>query len=296
MTGIYKIISPTGRIYVGQSVDIKTRLYKYKTTLCKEQPRLFNSVKKYGWDNHNFSVIELCTIDELNNRERYWQDFYNVIGDNGLNCVLTKSDTKTGYTSEQTKKNMSLAQSGRKHRQETILKFRKIRKENPLTKEHKDKLLLANKRKLKNICGNQYNNLTATNTFKRIKRQTLWLFKCVCGKEKLIDKSSVISGNIKSCGCGIKKIKAPNIKGNRYSYLVATGNFKIKSTQEKSRKRNTLLMEFKCDCGTVKFTPLKGVMKGTTKSCGCYRGNENKIPLKNSTPHPIKPIAVERLK
>ena len=31
MTGIYKITSPTGRIYIGQSVDIYYRWNDYKT-------------------------------------------------------------------------------------------------------------------------------------------------------------------------------------------------------------------------------------------------------------------------
>lgn len=67
------------------------------------QPRLYSSFSKYGVENHKFSIIELCNINDLNNRERYWQDFYNVISKIGLNCILTKSDEKPKVISDETK-------------------------------------------------------------------------------------------------------------------------------------------------------------------------------------------------
>jgi group I intron endonuclease len=80
--GIYKITSPTNRIYIGQSTDVLNRT-KYYTNPngCKEQHKLYNSIKKYGWDAHTFEIIEECETTQLNERERYWQDFFNVIVD-----------------------------------------------------------------------------------------------------------------------------------------------------------------------------------------------------------------------
>jgi hypothetical protein len=43
----------------------------------------------------------------LNERERYWQDFYNVLSENGLNCRLTTSNDRSGKLSDETKKKMS---------------------------------------------------------------------------------------------------------------------------------------------------------------------------------------------
>jgi group I intron endonuclease len=88
MIGIYKITSPTGRIYIGQAVSIEKRKKSYEKSKCKGQTRLYASLVKYGFCEHLFEVIEECSIEELNTRERHWQDFYDVLGLKGLNCKL----------------------------------------------------------------------------------------------------------------------------------------------------------------------------------------------------------------
>lgn len=128
MIGIYKITSPTGRIYIGQSIDIIKRFNGYRLVKCKAQTRLYNSFNKYGYDNHKFEVIEECEVEKLNERERYWQEYYNVLGKKGLNCRITKDSDKSGYMSEETKKKMIESMIGRKHTDETKKKFSDIRK------------------------------------------------------------------------------------------------------------------------------------------------------------------------
>ena len=71
--GIYKITSPSGRIYIGQSIDIQKRWNQYKYNSCKSQTKLYNSLKKYGWENHKFEIIEECSKEELSNREKFWE-------------------------------------------------------------------------------------------------------------------------------------------------------------------------------------------------------------------------------
>lgn len=101
-SGIYKITSPTGRVYIGQSVDIKNRLRVYKSGHGYQfQPKLRRSCLKYGFDNHKFEIIEEVEAELLNDRERYWQDRYDVIN-SGLNCFLTKSSDKSGRVCKET--------------------------------------------------------------------------------------------------------------------------------------------------------------------------------------------------
>ena len=90
-TGIYSITSPSGKIYIGQSIDIKKRWQYYRTKRTNIQPKLQNSFNKYGVDKHLFEVIKLCSEDSLNFRERYWQEYYNVL-ERGLNVKLTPAD------------------------------------------------------------------------------------------------------------------------------------------------------------------------------------------------------------
>lgn len=114
MIGIYKINSPSGRIYVGQAIDIDRRFYEYSILHCKKQKRLYNSLMKYGVENHKFEIIEECLENELNIRERYWQEFHNVLDiKKGLNCVYVKNDEKSGQLSEEIKKKISIANKGK---------------------------------------------------------------------------------------------------------------------------------------------------------------------------------------
>ncbi len=112
MIGIYKITNVKGKVYVGQSIDLHKRFSDYKRLNCKYQRILYNSFIKYGIDNHIFEIIEECNIDELNSKERYWQEYYNCVGKYGLNCRFTKTNDKSGYMSDESKLLMSKSSKG----------------------------------------------------------------------------------------------------------------------------------------------------------------------------------------
>lgn len=115
MIGIYKITNPNGKIYIGQSVDIEIRLSNYKklSQSISEQPAIYNSLLKHGVENHIFEIIEECIIELLNERERFWQEYYDCVN-NGLNCKYTTTKDKTGHLSDETKNKISLSQKGKK--------------------------------------------------------------------------------------------------------------------------------------------------------------------------------------
>jgi group I intron endonuclease len=115
-SGIYKITSPSNKIYIGKSKNIKSRLNSYKKSdKVKTQVRLYNSFQKYGVENHIFEIIEECEVSDLYCRERYWQDFYDVLGSNGLNCILTACKEHPAKISEETRKKLSESSKGEKH-------------------------------------------------------------------------------------------------------------------------------------------------------------------------------------
>ena len=105
MIGIYKITSPSNKVYIGQSINIDRRFKNYKSiSQTKGQVMLHNSFKKYGVNNHTFEVVEECSVELLNERERYYQDFYNVLN-GGLNCLLTSTtDNIKVYSAESIEK------------------------------------------------------------------------------------------------------------------------------------------------------------------------------------------------
>ena len=131
MKGIYKITSPSGRVYIGQSINIERRFRYYKGIACKEQIKIYNSLLKYGVDAHIFEVLELCETEELNNRERHYQDLYDSVA-NGLNLLYVKSEHFNGGHSEESKKKISDSLKGR-----------------VFTEEHKYKIGLGNSRRIK---------------------------------------------------------------------------------------------------------------------------------------------------
>lgn len=105
MIGIYKIINPKGKIYIGQSVDIEDRKKQYKYLSKYSLGRkIKNSIKKYGWENHTHEIIEECSVEQLDEREIFWGTYYNVLGKNGLNLKLGEG---RGLVSEETKILMS---------------------------------------------------------------------------------------------------------------------------------------------------------------------------------------------
>jgi group I intron endonuclease len=102
--GIYKITSPSGRLYIGQSSDLSRRFAEYKKLQnCKPQTKLFSSFLKYGTENHTFEIIEECLEEDLNCKERFWQNYYDVLN-GGLNCVLQECGEVKAVLSEETRR------------------------------------------------------------------------------------------------------------------------------------------------------------------------------------------------
>ena len=116
MVGIYKITNPKNKVYIGQSIDIDARFYRYKKIEnCKVQTKIFNSLRKYGVENHIFEVVWLCNVSELNYFERKFQLKYNAIGQTGLNCKITGDDDRSGYASKEFKSKIGFNALGNKY-------------------------------------------------------------------------------------------------------------------------------------------------------------------------------------
>jgi len=127
MIGIYKITSPTDRVYIGQSVDIEDRWKDYHCLACKSQIKLYRSFIKYGVENHKFEIVTLCYEEQLNEFERDFQEAYDVL--NGLNCRLVETNDKSGKWSKDVINKMKNSQLGKKHSEETKSKLSLIVKE-----------------------------------------------------------------------------------------------------------------------------------------------------------------------
>lgn len=110
---IYKITNPSGKIYIGSTINIKDRIYRYKTNRVKNQIKISRSINKYGWENHLFEVIYECDASEKLFYENKFGIEYNVISKNGLNCSIPKGDDAYECMSLETKIKIGLAHKGK---------------------------------------------------------------------------------------------------------------------------------------------------------------------------------------
>lgn len=135
-SGIYMWTSPSGKSYIGQSVNLAVRKKLFCTFNHTYGGNKINCArKKY---NHkslwNYKVLEYCGVDKLDEREKYYIKLYNTVN-NGYNCESGGHENK--IVSDETKQKQSEAKKG---------------ENNPMygkhfTEEHKSKLSDAKKGK-----------------------------------------------------------------------------------------------------------------------------------------------------
>lgn len=89
--GIYKIENKiNGKCYIGQSVDILRRWRSHKTIAnnknheYKNHP-LYRAIQLYKIENFDFSIVEECLRENLDEREKYYIKKYNSFTPNGYN-------------------------------------------------------------------------------------------------------------------------------------------------------------------------------------------------------------------
>lgn len=115
MIGIYKITSPTGRIYIGQSWDIEKRFAVYKSSnSARHSDILDKSFKKYGVANHIFQIVTMfgkdATQEMLDNEEiKYIKMCRELMFD----MMNIRGGGKGGKHSEQSKLKMKEAKKGK---------------------------------------------------------------------------------------------------------------------------------------------------------------------------------------
>lgn len=107
MIGIYKITNLiNGKMYIGQSTNIKERWIKEKSSAFNSLSHTYNTVlsrafRKYGLENFSFEVIEECSATELNSKERYYIYLYNCLAPIGYNLTdggdCNRGVVKIGY-------------------------------------------------------------------------------------------------------------------------------------------------------------------------------------------------------
>ena len=90
---IYKVTSPSGKVYVGQTVhtlEERIKGHNKKSTNCTLLKR---AIDKYG-DEMVYEIIETVPHELLDERETYWIKELNSLAPNGYNCSTGGNNKK----------------------------------------------------------------------------------------------------------------------------------------------------------------------------------------------------------
>jgi len=127
-------------------------------------------------------------------------------------------------------------------------------------------------RRVNNKTGQVFGQLTVLSfagVDQKLKR-SMWLCQCECGKKATVMSIHLSIGSTKSCGC------------LRYNMYDKTGQVFGKLTVLSfagvgDRKKSMWLCQ--CECGNKATVMSTHLSRGSTKSCGCLRGNSVKDRL-----------------
>lgn len=111
---VYKIENRiTGKMYIGITKNgISGRYPGRSWKVSNARSRLVKkAMTKYGSDNFEINIIEECVVDLLEEKEKYYIDFYNSFTPNGYN--LTRGGEYNKIISDESKKRNSESNKGR---------------------------------------------------------------------------------------------------------------------------------------------------------------------------------------
>ena len=256
--GIYKITSPTGKIYIGQSINIKRRISEHKRIKPSNDTILAKSILKYGWDAHVCETIHECDESLLNDLEKYYIKLFNTFNtEHGMNLTEGGDYTKM---SEETKQKMKLSREnnnfwlGHKHSEESKAKMSESAKGN------KNNLGTYYSEESRNKIGISHQGKKVADTTKQAISKTL-------SGRKLSDNTK-------------RKIGDAN-KGKKYPGRILDEKTKQKISASKLEKNyagtyeiydsnNNLFARFNSNIKTE----LKKLNLPRDKFCNSYRNNE----------------------
>jgi group I intron endonuclease len=150
---IYKLTSPTNKVYIGQTICLAKRTRHYKTLQCEKQQVLYRSLKKYGFDAHKLEIIEQVDVEILMEREKFWIEELQTNcakypKSNGLNLCDGGRGTRGRVASEESKIKNSILHKGKVMSEESRRKISLAGIGRNHSEESKMKMSVSNKGKL----------------------------------------------------------------------------------------------------------------------------------------------------
>lgn len=176
-------MSPTGKVYIGQSRNIVDRWRAYRRLECKSQRLLYRSLSKHGVNTHTFSII--CELPDgvaqeyLDNHEIF------VISQlrEGKYKLLNIADGGHCQMNNDIRRRISVSKMGRKLTEQQLIDWNEKRAEFIMSEEARMKISQTHKGKK---FTQEHKAKIASKTKERMNNLTE-VFKCEhCGLETKI--------------------------------------------------------------------------------------------------------------
>ena len=124
--------------------------------------------------------------------------------------------------------------------------------------------------KKKDLIGKTFNDLTVLYELPERKwNKIIYHCKCKCGNECDVDRWSLISGNIKSCGCkkleNISKLNFKDLTDQQFGHLTV-----LELVPERNADHRCQWL-CQCICGNKITVSSHSLLSGNTVSCGCIK-------------------------
>jgi group I intron endonuclease len=198
---IYKSTNKiTEKIYIGQTKHaLDTRIKNHIKESKQESNRPFmSSINKHGIDNFTFEIIDSANnLDELNDKEIYWINFYNSVFPNGYNVTGGGQGKKIKTTKELSRIiSEGLKNSKKWQKTKNSEEYKKKRKKyfigwnkgKKFTLEHKEKIWEKNKERILKFNKNTSKKWIVVDKDNNITRIT--------GKEEFFENLGMDAGDI----------------------------------------------------------------------------------------------------
>ena len=161
ISGVYSILNEvTNLIYIGSSNSLFHRKNQHFSLLESKKHfnnKLQNAWCKYGKENFSFNIIEECSVEELQEKEQFWINFYQSYKQNqGYNLVkIAERKILSDETKSKISKNHKKYWKNKKFSESHLEKMRnncgKHSKGKKLSPEHIIKLKNCHKKKIVQI-------------------------------------------------------------------------------------------------------------------------------------------------
>jgi group I intron endonuclease len=194
---IYKSTNKiTEKIYIGQTTHTLDKRIKnhIKESKIESNRPFMTSIKNYGIGNFVFEIIDSAdNLNELNDKEIYWIDFYNSVSPNGYNVTGGGQGKKMISTNELSKRISKGLQNSEKwqktkNSEEYKKKFLGRNKGKKFTPEHKEKIWEKNKERILKFNKSTSKEWIVVDKENNIIRMT--------GKEEYFEKLGMDTGDV----------------------------------------------------------------------------------------------------